>query len=116
MAEITLKLRHDPRTGERVLVIHYESDDDALAHEHERDHRAMVEAILGVPLGTLADTIVVERVGKAEVAAELGETAPARQAEALGEGGSDHFATRSIQPAETQGIFSAATMTQWGQA
>ena len=70
MAEITLKLRHNTRSGQRELVIHFESDDDAMAHEHERDHRALVESMLGLPLDTIADTIVVERlaVGAAEEA------------------------------------------------
>jgi hypothetical protein len=62
MAEVTLRLRYNPTTGQRELVIGYESDDDALPHEHERDHRALAESILGVPLGDAS--IVVERVAK----------------------------------------------------
>ncbi|MFO0661825.1 MAG: hypothetical protein U0165_18630 [Polyangiaceae bacterium] len=63
MAEVTLRFRHNPATGKRELVISYESDDDALAHEHERDHRALVEKLIGQPIG--ADTeIVVERSTK----------------------------------------------------
>ena len=30
MAEVTIRLRHNPRTGEREVVIHYESESDAL--------------------------------------------------------------------------------------
>ncbi|MCA9527618.1 MAG: hypothetical protein KC549_15125 [Myxococcales bacterium] len=86
MAEVTLKLRHDPRTGERVLVIHYESEDDALPHEHERDHRAWVESLLGVPLGTLADSVEVERIGKAGAGQPVGQVAGERAAEKVGEG------------------------------
>ncbi len=61
MAEVTLSLRHDAKTGRRQLVIHFESEEDALPHEHEQDHRAFVEALLGVPVDDLADEIVVER-------------------------------------------------------
>lgn len=61
MAEVTIRLRHNPRTGERVLVIHYESEADALPHEHERDHRALAERLIGKPLGELnVDRVVVE--------------------------------------------------------
>jgi hypothetical protein len=75
MAEVTIRLRHNPRTGERELVIHYESDSDALPHEHEKDHRALAEQILGKPIGELGvgqvDRVVVERAPKAgEAAAE----------------------------------------------
>lgn len=61
MAEVTIRLRHNPRTGERVLVIHYESEADALPHEHERDHRALAERLIGRPLGELGvDRVLVE--------------------------------------------------------
>lgn len=76
MAEITIRLRHNARTGERELVIHYESESDALPHEHEKDHRALAEQILGRPIGELigaasVDRVVVERAPKAgEQAAE----------------------------------------------
>lgn len=60
MAEITIRFRHNKATGKRELVIHLESDDDVLGHEHERDHRRLVERLLGAPLDE--DTgIVVER-------------------------------------------------------
>jgi hypothetical protein len=60
MAEITIRFRHNKTTGKRELVIHLESDDDVLGHEHERDHRRLVERLLGAPLDD--DTgIVIER-------------------------------------------------------
>jgi hypothetical protein len=84
MAEVTIRLRHNPTTGERELVIHYESESDALPHEHERDHRAWAEALLGRPLGELVggsiDRVVVERAPKAGETAEQ-EAARTPQAE-----------------------------------
>ena len=83
MAEVTIRLRHNPRTGEREVVIHYESDSDLLPHEHERDHRALAEALLGQPLGQLlggveVDRVIVERAPKAAAApAAAEEQAPA---------------------------------------
>jgi hypothetical protein len=60
MAEITIRFRHNKVTGKRELVIHLESDSDVLAHEHERDHRRLVEALLGQKIGD-DDTVVIER-------------------------------------------------------
>ena len=70
MAEVTIRLRHNPRTGEREVVIHYESDRDALPHEHERDHRALAEQLIGRPLeqvlgGVVVDRVIVEKAPKA---------------------------------------------------
>lgn len=85
MAEVTLKLRHDPKTGRRTLMIHFESDADAMAHEHERDHRAFVEALLGVPLAEVADDVQIAREGAGAVA---------EQAEAEAEGARDTLAEK----------------------
>jgi hypothetical protein len=77
MAEITIRFRHNQTTGKRELVIHLESDDDVLGHEHERDHRRLVERLLGVPLDDNTG-IVVER-GEASPATPTpaGASAPA---------------------------------------
>jgi hypothetical protein len=83
MAEVTLRLRHNPLTGQRELLIHYESEDDALPHEHERAHRALVEQILGRPIGE-DERVVVERskpARPAEASAQ-GEAAPQRASRA----------------------------------
>ncbi|MDP3277741.1 MAG: hypothetical protein Q8Q09_21335 [Deltaproteobacteria bacterium] len=73
MAEVTIRFKHNPRTGKRELTIGYESDDDALPHEHERDHRAIVEKALGRKLGD-NEIIVVERMNK-----ELTPSEPSRE-------------------------------------
>lgn len=64
MAEVTIRFRHDPKSGKRELVIHYESESDALPHEHERDHRALAEALLGQKLGDDIENVRVERTSK----------------------------------------------------
>ena len=61
MPEAVLTLKLNPTTGERTLIINYESDPDAMSYEHEDDHRAFVEAILGKPLHEVADHIEVKR-------------------------------------------------------
>ena len=61
MPDAMLKLTMNPKTGERTLTIQYESDPDALSFEHEDDHRAFVEALLGQPLREVADRLEIER-------------------------------------------------------
>jgi hypothetical protein len=77
VAEITIKFRRDARTGKREIVIHLESDADALPHEHEQDHKKLVESLIGVPLTEDMGEIVVERVVKE--GAKVGEVSPAPQ-------------------------------------
>lgn len=80
MADVTIRFRHNPSTGKRELVINYESDDDALPHEHERDHRALVEKVLGRAL-TDEDKVIIERVSKEKVKeTERPEDAPSQRA------------------------------------
>jgi hypothetical protein len=64
MAEVTIRFRNNAKTGKRELVITYESESDALQHEHERDHRKLVESVLGVPVTEEMGDIVVERIVK----------------------------------------------------
>lgn len=69
MAEVTIRFRHNPKTGKRELLIGFESDADALAHEHERDHRALVEKLIGRPVGDDED-VTFERITKGEAGME----------------------------------------------
>jgi hypothetical protein len=66
MAEMTLRLRCDPQTGKKDLVITLRSDEDALPHEHEQMHQSLVEKLIhkGVLKATELGQIVVERVSK----------------------------------------------------
>jgi FtsH ternary system-associated peptide len=66
MAEMTIQLRIDPETGKKNIIISLSSDADALPHEHEQQHRALVEKL--IEGGTLKagelGKIVVERERK----------------------------------------------------
>jgi hypothetical protein len=88
MAEVTIKFRYNPATGKRELIIGYESDSDTLPHEHEQDHRALAEKLLGQKLGDDVGNIVVERVRKDGTVIE-GEAAreAERQRAAVKQGG-----------------------------
>lgn len=61
MPEAVLTLKLNPKTGERTLIINYESDSDAMSYEHEDDHRTFVESILGKSLHEVADKIEINR-------------------------------------------------------
>ena len=64
MAEMTIRLRINPETGMKDIHIALRSDADALPHEHEQDHKKLVESLLGMPLTDDMGEIVVERVQK----------------------------------------------------
>lgn len=79
MAEITIRFRHNRTTGKKELVIHLESDSDVLSHEHEGDHRRLVEQLIGQKLDADTD-VVIERIEKGAASAPVPEAvAPARQ-------------------------------------
>ena len=86
MSEITLRFRYNPKTGKRQMVVLYESESDLLPHEHERDHRALVENVLGRAIGE-DEEIVVERVEKdgTTVVGEQPEAARQRQKSGSGQ-------------------------------
>ena len=46
MADLTLRLRVDPTTGRREIVIDYTSDSDALPIEHEENHRQLANRVI----------------------------------------------------------------------
>ena len=64
MAEVTLRLRTDPQTGKKSVVIQYASDTDALPMEHEADHKRIVDQL--IEAGALSeddrDAVVIERL------------------------------------------------------
>jgi hypothetical protein len=56
VAELVLRLRVDPVTGRRELVIDYASDSDAIPLEHEDEHRRLAAAVVegGLASGRIA--------------------------------------------------------------
>jgi hypothetical protein len=47
VADITIKLVYNLKTGKQDIYVDFVSDDDALPIEHERDHRQLVEQLIG---------------------------------------------------------------------
>jgi hypothetical protein len=70
MADLILRLRTDPVTGKREVVIDYTSDSDALPMEHEEEHRRLANKVVEGGLNS----------GKVEVTRET--EAPATEAPA----------------------------------
>ena len=70
MAEMTIRLRCDPATGKKDIVISLRSDEDALPHEHEQQHRALVDKLIEGGL------VKAEELGTITVTREEEEKAP----------------------------------------
>ena len=66
MAEMTIRLRCDAETGKKDIVISLSSDDDALPHEHEQQHKTLVEKLIegGMLKASEVGEIIVEREEK----------------------------------------------------
>ena len=73
MAELVLRLRVDPATGRREVVVDYHSDSDALPIEHEDEHRR------------LAGKVVEGGLHSGVVAVSREQEAPAAEAPAAGD-------------------------------
>lgn len=62
MGEITIRLRGNVESGERQVVVEYESDPDRTTLEHEQRHREIVELLIrdGVISRDEVDQVVFE--------------------------------------------------------
>lgn len=63
MPEMTIRLIPDPDTGKKNIIISLKGDEDAMPHEHEQSHRALVDKVLngGLIKASEVGTITVER-------------------------------------------------------
>jgi hypothetical protein len=88
MAEMTIRLRCDPATGKKDIVITLRSDEDALPHEHEQQHRALVDKLIegGILKAGELGKVIVEREAKEGEEAPV-STPPQGQRRAQGQGG-----------------------------
>ena len=68
MAEMTIRLRIDPNTGKKDIIVSLSADADALPHEHEQQHKALVEKLIegGIVKAAELGQIIVERVEEGE--------------------------------------------------
>ena len=63
MAEMTIRLRINAQTGKKDIVVSLRSDEDAMPHEHEQQHKQLVEKLIegGVISAAEAGVLIVER-------------------------------------------------------
>lgn len=63
MPEMTIRLRINPETGKKDIIISLRSDADALPHEHEQQHRELVEKLInrGILSEGEAGNLIIER-------------------------------------------------------
>jgi len=63
MAEMTIQLRINPQTGKKDIIVSLSGESDSLPHEHERDHKALVDKLIegGMLKATEIGKVVVER-------------------------------------------------------
>ena len=88
MAEMTIRLRTNPETGKKDIIISLRSDEDALPHEHEQQHRALVDKVLNkglVQASELGEIVVEREEEEKEPAAPVGN-APQDQRQAQRQG------------------------------
>jgi hypothetical protein len=88
MAEMTIRLRCDPATGKKDIIISLRSDADALPHEHEQQHKALVEKLIHKGLLTASELgqIVVEREEEEAAPAAPAANTPAAERKATAHG------------------------------
>jgi mannitol/fructose-specific phosphotransferase system IIA component (Ntr-type) len=88
MAQMTIMLRRDPVTGRQNIIVKLDSDPDALPHEHEQLHRALVEKLIGKGIVQAEELgeIVVEREESAPLAEETRGAEPLAQPQANAQG------------------------------
>jgi hypothetical protein len=83
MAEMTIRLRCDPETGKRDIVVQLNTDADATPQEHEQLHRSLVDRLVngGLLKAGEAGKLVIEREPEKGTAADLpvGEPTPPQQ-------------------------------------
>jgi FtsH ternary system domain X3-analog len=90
MAEMTIRLQIDPATGKKNIVVSLRSDEDALPHEHEQRHRALVDKLIqgGVLKASELGQVIVEREEETATSAGPVATPPVGERKAQAQGGS----------------------------
>ncbi len=87
MPEMTIRLRCDPETGKKDIIISLRGDDDALPHEHEQRHKALVDKLIegGLLNASELGQVLIERETEAAQPAAPAETQqPQREAQSEG--------------------------------
>lgn len=89
MPEMTIRLRINPETKKKDIIISMRSDEDALPHEHEQQHRNLVDKLIegGLIKAGEEGNLVVEREEDEKEPAVPTGNAPEAEREAQQQGG-----------------------------
>lgn len=87
MAEMIIRLRINPVTGKKDILVDLHSDSDSLPIEHEQQHAALVDKLIhkGLVKATEVGEIVVDRENK-EGAPAVPAAQPAEERQGITEG------------------------------
>lgn len=63
MAEMTIQLKIDPVSGKKDIIVSLRGDEDSLPHEHEQQHKALVDQLIegGLLKATEVGNVIVQR-------------------------------------------------------
>lgn len=63
MAEMTIRLRVNPETLKKDILVDLRSDSDSLPHEHEQQHRQLVDKLIegGLISADEVGNVIIER-------------------------------------------------------
>jgi hypothetical protein len=88
MAQMTIRLQRDPTTGKQNIIVSLRSDEDALPHEHEQRHRALVDKLIegGLLKAGEVGKVIVERGEEEKEPAVPAGNEPQGQRRAQGQG------------------------------
>lgn len=87
MPEMTIRLLRDPETGKQNIIVKLRSDEDALPHEHEQMHRALVDKLINGGLlkaGEEGNLVIERQEEKAAAEPESNTPQPQRQTQRQG--------------------------------
>ena len=88
MPELTIRLRCNPETGKKDIIISLRGDEDALPHEHEQMHRTLAGKLIegGLAKAEELGKIVVQREEEEKVAAPPVSSPPVGERQAQRQG------------------------------
>ena len=86
MGEINIRFRMNMASGKKDIVIDFESDEDAMRHEHEKRHREIIERLVGegVLQADEVGEVTVERAAPGQAVAREEPPQSEGEAEAAG--------------------------------
>jgi hypothetical protein len=83
VAQIEIRFRMNMATGKKDIFIDFESDEDTMRHEHEKQHKKLIEKLIhqGVLAEDEVGEIIVTRQAPGQPVEEKREVPPEREAQ-----------------------------------